>query len=65
MCLRLMYALALTVPSFAIVFQDSDRKQSNSAKAGSTPKKAIPSSNRKTVRACSCVEIYLLYFVLH
>jgi len=35
---------------FAIALQDSDRKQTNSAKASSTSKKATPSANRKTVR---------------
>lgn len=35
---------------FAIALQDSDRKQTNSAKASSTPKKATSSANRKTVR---------------
>ena len=38
--------------SFLIYLQDLDRKQSNSSnsgKAGSTPRKSIPSSNRKSV----------------
>ena len=43
---------------FCEYLQDSDRKQNNSANTSSTPKKAIPSSNRKTV--CVFLDVFMI-----